>query len=167
MPEKIRENPRLPVSVRNRFFAAAVIAAAVDLAAKSAAAVAVAPGGRHAVLPFVDIVLHTNAGIAFGLFQDLGDFSRLFLHLSALVFAAVFSVMFLRRGANAVAVGLVAGGAAGNSLERLAQGGVTDFVSVHWFGSETLRWPAFNAADVFITVGAAVLVVDLLRCSRG
>ncbi|MCY3972802.1 MAG: signal peptidase II [Candidatus Dadabacteria bacterium] len=155
--------------LRGRFLVATVSAACVDLAVKSAVITAVATGARHEVLPFVDIVRHTNAGIAFGLFQELGDFPRLFLHVSALVLAGVFAVLFLRRGANALAVGLVTGGAIGNSVERLVFGGVTDFVSVHWFGSESLRWPAFNMADVFITVGAAALVVDLLtaRCSRG
>ena len=154
---------------RGRFFVAAFAAACVDLAVKVAVVTAVEAGARHEVLPFVDIVRHTNAGIAFGLFQELGDFSRLFLHVSALALAGVFAVLFLRRGANALAVGLVTGGAAGNSAERLLFGKVTDFISVHWFGSETLRWPAFNMADVFITVGAAAIVVDLLaaRCSRG
>lgn len=155
--------------LQRRFFIAVVAAACADLAAKFAVIAAVVPGSRRAVLPFVDIVHHTNTGIAFGLFQNLGDVSRLVLHLFALALAAVFAVLFLRRGASALAVGLVTGGAVGNSVERLVSGGVTDFVSVHWFGSEALRWPAFNVADVFITVGAAALVVDLLtaRCSRG
>jgi signal peptidase II len=57
----------------------------------------------------------------------------------------------------ALAVGLVAGGAIGNSIDRLRFGGVVDFLDFHlgdW------HWYAFNVADSAIAVGVAVLVLD-------
>ncbi len=61
---------------------------------------------------------------------------------------------------------MIIGGAVGNSIDRFSSGYVTDFIEIHWFGSEILRWPAFNVADFFITVGTAALVITLLRQGR-
>ena len=55
---------------------------------------------------------------------------------------------------------LLAGGAAGNLLDRLIHGAVTDFVELH---AGSFYWPAFNLADSAITVGAALLVIELFR----
>lgn len=51
-----------------------------------------------------------------------------------------------------VALGLLAGGATGNLIDRLAGGEVTDFIDFP-------TWPAFNVADIAITLGIAALVV--------
>ena len=55
---------------------------------------------------------------------------------------------------------LILGGAAGNLLDRARQGYVVDFVDVYWRG---WHFWAFNVADAAITVGVAILIVDLLR----
>jgi signal peptidase II len=55
---------------------------------------------------------------------------------------------------------LLAGGAAGNLLDRLLHGSVTDFVELH---VGRFYWPAFNLADSAITVGAILMVIDLFR----
>jgi signal peptidase II len=52
--------------------------------------------------------------------------------------------------------GLVLAGAAGNLLDRVVHGYVVDFVHLH-------HWPIFNAADVYLTVGALLLVVVQAR----
>ena len=54
---------------------------------------------------------------------------------------------------------LVLGGAIGNLIDRLNYGYVTDFVQV-WFGD--WAYPSFNVADVGITVGAGLLIIDAL-----
>jgi len=51
---------------------------------------------------------------------------------------------------------LIAGGALGNILDRWRQGAVTDFLDFHWRG---WHWPAFNGADVFISLGVLMLLV--------
>jgi len=58
---------------------------------------------------------------------------------------------------------LILGGAAGNSVDRLMHGGVTDFLEVRL---GTYRWPAFNAADSAISIGAALVVIELLFGGR-
>jgi signal peptidase II len=58
------------------------------------------------------------------------------------------------------AVGLVAGGALGNLVDRVRTGAVTDFIEI---GS----WPPFNVADIAITVGVALFALILLREGEG
>ena len=62
---------------------------------------------------------------------------------------------------------LIAGGAAGNLLDRLLHGGVTDFLELH---AGNFRWPAFNLADSAITIGAALIIFEVLAgetaCNR-
>lgn len=62
--------------------------------------------------------------------------------------------MRTRRTIEATALGLIAGGAAGNIVDRVHQGAVTDFLDFHignW------HWPTFNMADVAISIGVALL----------
>ncbi len=144
------------------FLPTAFLVVCCDIVSKAAVMESIPPGFHYPVLPFLDIVHYTNTGIAFGMFQDLGNSARLALHGGALAAALVFAVVFLRQNASGtVFVAFVIGGAVGNSIDRLAFGYVTDFIELHWFGSETLRWPAFNAADFFITVGAIALAAKL------
>ncbi|HEX9893539.1 MAG TPA: signal peptidase II [Gemmatimonadales bacterium] len=101
-----------------------------------------------------------NPGAAFGL--ELGQHSRwIFLVI------AVVAVMLLTRLAwttapgdrlRLLALGLVAGGATGNLVDRVRSPlGVVDFLDV---GVGAARWPTFNVADVGVTLGAVALAVS-------
>jgi signal peptidase II len=59
-----------------------------------------------------------------------------------------------------VALALVLGGAIGNLIDRTRLGYVVDFVHAYW---RQHQWPDFNVADSAITVGVALLVIDILR----
>jgi signal peptidase II len=64
----------------------------------------------------------------------------------------------------ALALSCILGGAVGNLIDRIAYGAVIDFLDVHY---EVLHWPAFNVADIAISCGAILLIVDeLLRVKR-
>jgi len=110
---------------------------------------------------WIQLRLVYNQGAAFGL--DLGPFSRWIFLLIALV--AIVLLYRLSRSSGPgdtlrhVACGLVAGGAAGNLLDRIrgAQG-VVDFIDV---GIGTHRWPTFNLADMGVSCGAIVLALSL------
>jgi len=54
---------------------------------------------------------------------------------------------------------LILGGAAGNTLDRVMHGGVTDFLEVRLW---KYIWPAFNVADSVITIGAILVLFELL-----
>jgi signal peptidase II len=62
-----------------------------------------------------------------------------------------------------LALGLIAGGAVGNVIDRLRFGAVTDFLDFHW---GEWHFPAFNLADSAITVGVGLLVIDGLLSRR-
>jgi signal peptidase II len=59
-----------------------------------------------------------------------------------------------------VALGLLIGGAAGNLIDRIRLGHVTDFIDPPY-------WPAFNLADTFICVGVAILLATLVVAEHG
>ena len=61
---------------------------------------------------------------------------------------------------SGIAYSLIIGGALGNVFDRLVLGHVVDFLDFYWQRS---HWPAFNLADSFIFIGAAMIVLDCFR----
>ena len=57
----------------------------------------------------------------------------------------------------AIALGLIIGGAFGNVIDRIQNGGVTDFLDFHF---ASYHWPAFNLADSAIFIGVAIILFD-------
>ena len=105
-----------------------------------------------------------NKGAAFSFLADQGGWQRWFFALVALVASGVLLVWLkrLQRHERLLAAGLalVLGGALGNLYDRVVLGHVVDFILVHWQD----RWffPAFNLADSAITVGASILILDMI-----
>ncbi|MBX9915603.1 MAG: signal peptidase II [Pseudomonadaceae bacterium] len=106
-----------------------------------------------------------NTGAAFSFLADADGWQRWFFAAIALVVSVVL-VVWLKRLKSyetrlAIALALVLGGALGNLFDRVAYGHVIDFILVHWQN----RWyfPAFNLADSAITLGAAMLVLDMFK----
>lgn len=136
--------------------------AAADQASKWAILnrlVELAPPRVIEVTGFFNLVLTLNTGVSFGMMG--GETAWKPMALSALALVIVVALLvWLRRQPEpllALAVGLIAGGAIGNSIDRLRFGGVVDFLDFHlgnW------HWYAFNMADSTIAVGVALLVLD-------
>jgi signal peptidase II len=127
-------------------------------------------GSMQVVIPGLLNLVHTdNPGVAFGLFAD----SRAPWHVPLLIlFAAVvigLIIWMLATGRAGGAMGryglaLILGGAAGNNLaDRVFHGSVTDFIDFHL---GTYHWYTFNVADSAIVIGAALVIVELLRNGR-
>ena len=112
---------------------------------------------------FFDWQLAYNTGSAFSLFAGQSG-SRVFLSLIAL--AAVGFIVWTVRSLPATrrwsiaAFALVAGGAVGNLIDRIAFGKVTDFVLWRYYEHE---WPVFNVADAALCVGVGLLLVTGAR----
>jgi signal peptidase II len=105
-----------------------------------------------------------NTGSAFGLFAN-----QAFLLTLVAIVGLVTILLFYRYLSrisllSGFALGLVFGGAVGNLIDRLRFGYVTDFIDVRLW--RDFHWPAFNAADSAITVGAIVLAVFIFRALR-
>ncbi|MAA73259.1 MAG: signal peptidase II [Salinisphaeraceae bacterium] len=144
--------------------AAALLAAGTDLATKSWAQAMLA-GQPPLPLLGETLRLHLgfNTGVAFSLFAGGGLFVPL-LNLAVLSGFCVWLGLLLRRQSLGPGAGLCAGlflgGGIANLLDRLVDGRVTDFIDV---GVQSLRWPTFNLADIFIVMGALAFVLLLER----
>ena len=111
------------------------------------------------LLPFLNIVFVRNTGVSFGMFSEWGILGRYFFSIfsvvvgSFLILLAIFSDTKLFR----ISLGLISSGALGNAIDRVYFGGVIDFID---FFIYNFHWPAFNFADIFITVGVIFLLFD-------
>jgi len=113
------------------------------------------------VTPFFNLVMGWNYGISFGFLNSVPALAQWLLPMVAVVITAALGVWLYRtdRLRPALSLGLIIGGAIGNLVDRLRFGAVADFLDFHAWG---YHWPAFNAADSAITVGAVVLILDSL-----
>jgi signal peptidase II len=125
----------------------------------------------HVVVPNVfNVVSSRNPGIAFSFFANYpGSVTRVILIIGALLIIGVLAwlLVAVRDGSalNAAGLALLLGGAAGNITDRIVHGAVTDFLDVslpfiplHIFNP----WPTFNVADAAITIGAVMIVFDVV-----
>jgi len=124
-------------------------------------------GERVAVLPFFDFTLLYNPGAAFSFLADGQGWQRwMFTGIALAVVALILSL--LRKHPTqklfCCALALVLGGAVGNLIDRVQYGHVVDFLLFYW---NSWHFPAFNVADIAITLGAGLLILDeALRLRR-
>lgn len=116
---------------------------------------------------FFNIVHVRNTGVAFGLLSNLDPtwVNPLLILATFLAVAAVLGYIHMLpgKGPAPCGLGLVLGGAIGNLIDRARLGYVVDFIDLHW---RHHHWPAFNVADIGITVGVILLVLDMLIWSK-
>lgn len=111
--------------------------------------------------PYVTLTGVWNRGISYGLFQQYSELGR-WLLAGLSVAAAIALTVWLTRTPKrllALALGLIAGGAIGNAVDRVAYGAVFDFVHLH---AGAYSWYVFNLADAAIVAGVVGLVYDSL-----
>lgn len=115
---------------------------------------------RWPVLPFFDFTLLYNPGAAFSFLAGAAGWQRWFFSAIALI-ATVLIIYWLQRQPKknlfCTALSCILGGALGNVLDRVLHGYVIDFLLFHW---QEWYFPAFNIADIAITIGAALLIID-------
>jgi signal peptidase II len=117
---------------------------------------------------FIDLTHVRNTGAAFGLF-NAADFPlkpAIMLGMAILALAAIAVYASQLRPDERLArtgLALVLGGAVGNLIDRAVTGYVLDFVDVYY--GDAHFW-AFNVADSAITVGAALVILDVLFAGR-
>ncbi len=140
-----------------------------DQATKAAVRASLPIGGNHPIIDgFLDLTHVQNTGAAFGLL-NAADFAYkplVMIGIAALALVAIAAYAsqlgFHERLAR-FGLALILGGAFGNLIDRAVAGHVVDFVDVYW-GSAHF-W-AFNVADAAITVGAALVLVDMIGLRR-
>ncbi len=110
------------------------------------------------VAPFFAVVRAWNTGVSFSMFNDYGIKGVYILSGVALIIVAMLLKWLKTEKSRLVqvALGCIIGGALGNVIDRIHLGAVFDFLDFY-IGEH--HWPAFNAADSFICIGAGLIVI--------
>jgi signal peptidase II len=128
---------------------------AVDQLTKYLVREGMRPGEEDPILPALKLVRVRNEGVAFGI--DAGGATLVIVLIAlALLGLVLYFARHTARPLIWLPVGLLLGGALGNIVDRIRDGAVTDFLKIP-------AWPAFNVADIAITVGVVALVYVLER----
>ena len=111
---------------------------------------------------YLELRYAENCGAAFGVLNNGPSWLRLLLFAPAAA-AAVLGLLWLYytgygRRLFALSVPLIASGALGNLVDRFRLGYVVDFVRFHL--QDGWAWPTFNVADITITVGVGLLLIE-------
>jgi len=116
------------------------------------------------VLGFFNLYLVFNRGAAFGfLAESSWDSNTIFLFATFAILILLFYTLWaMRPGRNQAATGiwLLVAGAIGNLTDRLVHGHVVDFLDFHHRG---WHYSTFNLADTWITIGAILIMLDMLN----
>lgn len=113
--------------------------------------------------PFLDVMLSWNYGVSYSLFTAHEAAARLVMLTVQGAIIAGLAIWMVRAEsrATAVALGLIIGGALGNAADRIMRGAVADFFYLHTsLPVGPLANYVFNLADVFITAGVALLIIE-------
>ncbi len=141
----------------------------VDQATKWMVQQVLAPDQSRNIIPgFLDLTHVHNTGAAFGLL-NAADF-----HYKWLVMIGIAAIALVAIAAYATQLGfhermaryglaLILGGAFGNLIDRAANAYVVDFVDIYW---GTTHFWAFNVADAAITIGAVMVLLDMIGLGR-
>jgi len=117
------------------------------------------------VTSFFNVVLLYNTGVSFGMFGgSMSERQIVLIVLNSAIVAGLLAWAWRTENPfERIGLGTICGGALGNIVDRWYQGGVTDFLDFHLAG---WHWPAFNFADVAITVGFSMLLIQSFRPAR-
>lgn len=115
---------------------------------------------------FFNIVYVLNPGAAFSFLHDMNEsYRRLFFITVTTI--AIFVVLYIfareKSKINTAGFALILSGAIGNLIDRIIIGKVVDFLDFYY---KTYHFPAFNVADSCITVGVALIIIDMLFFSK-
>jgi lipoprotein signal peptidase len=146
--------------MRHWGLAAALLAALLDQITKAWALSALWPpySDGIALLPVLNLRLGFNTGVTFGMFRESAADAVWALVAVKLAVVGLLAWWLWRAVSRveALGIGLVIGGAAGNIIDRVVRGAVTDFIDAHYGG---WHWPTFNTADVAIVCGVGLLLL--------
>ncbi len=147
------------------FILGAAVIVALDQITKSAITARFILHESHPVIPgLFNLVYVLNPGAAFGFLANASESFRYIFFSGITLLAAGLIIYYLvktppRNLILVCCLTLIFGGAIGNLIDRLRFGAVVDFLDVY---IGTAHWPAFNVADSAITVGALLMIWEML-----
>lgn len=141
----------------------AVLAFVADLGSKAIVIDKFTLGESINLLPVFNFTYARNYGAAFSMLSDAGGWQRWLFGLIAIAVSGMLiywlkKQKFTQYWSN-ISYALILGGALGNLLDRMVHGYVIDFLHVYW---ENYHFPIFNLADVWICIGAGMLIIEAL-----
>lgn len=147
-----------------QWYGLALFLLVLDQLTKQWALVGLTLNSPEVITDFFNLTLRYNYGAAFSFLHDAGGWQRWFLGLLAggvSIFIMVWMARLKReQWLELLALACILGGALGNLYDRITLGYVVDFIEVHY---QQYYFPAFNLADSAITVGAALLILDMFK----
>jgi signal peptidase II len=119
--------------------------------------------GEASIFPGLNFRMAWNTGVNFGLLSGGGEATRYILAAGAGVasIALIVGAMFCRRMLSALGLGIAAGGAIGNAIDRFNWGAVADFINVSCCGIHN-PW-SFNVGDIAIFMGFGLLLLPMFH----
>jgi signal peptidase II len=115
------------------------------------------------VIPgFFNLTHVRNKGAAFGILSSLPEVWRSAFFIVVTIIAVAAIILLITKTHERLPVyafSLIAGGAVGNVIDRMRYGEVVDFIQ--WY-VKSYYWPSFNVADSAISIGVALLVVEMV-----
>ena len=106
---------------------------------------------------FLDIVYIQNYGVSFGFLSGLVSYWVLVI-VGLLVTSLIYYLMIRSyKRLEKLAYFIIIIGALANIIDRIINSYVVDFISVHY---GDFYWPAFNLADIYITIGIIMLIIS-------
>ena len=141
-----------------RFIILIISLVAIDLISKSFAINNLLFGESSTTfLPFIELLLIYNSGIAFGIFDNSGMLASNILLLVTLIILCylIWMIIYEPQKNKKYSLSIITAGALGNIIDRVIDGQVTDFLHL-----EILNFSffIFNLADAFITIGAILII---------
>jgi len=119
------------------------------------------------VIPgFFNLTHVRNKGAAFGMLSGLPGFWRSAFFIIVTIIAVIAIIVLIMKTQERLPVyafSLIAGGAVGNVIDRIRYGEVVDFIQ--WY-VRSYYWPSFNVADSAISIGVALLAVEMLFLNK-
>ena len=108
---------------------------------------------------FLDLVYVQNFGISFGLLS--GSIPYWLLAFIAFIVLLIIFYLFIKSNnfIEKIAYFAIISGAFSNIIDRTINGFVVDFISLHY---RNFFWPSFNLADIYITIGIIMLLLNLI-----
>ena len=155
---------------------------ALDLVTKRLAETYLTFGEPVLIIPLINFRLVYNTGAAFSLLSDAGGWQR-WLFVVLAIGVCIYILNWIRKlDSKEILLGtsltLILSGALGNLSDRVIYAKVTDFIDFYYpsqseciylffkLPGDTCHWPTFNLADIYISIGAVLLLLSLLRENR-
>ncbi|AKD38771.1 lipoprotein signal peptidase [Pasteurella multocida subsp. multocida OH4807] len=116
------------------------------------------------ILPFFSLTYVRNYGAAFSFLAEHGGWQKhLFIVLASVISMMLVYFLYKNKASQKLqnyAYALIIGGALGNMVDRTYHGFVVDFLDFYW---DIYHYPVFNVADIAISIGAGLLILDAIK----